>query len=956
MLKSWQEQVRAGGWKSGLGVIAMAVMMTACGGGGGEAPPAGPVNQAPVASNVVFSDGNGGDLLAGDIVTGSYDYFDQEGDAEATSTFRWLRNGVPILGATMASYTLSIGDIVASIQFEVTPVAASGNTHGIAVLSTPVVTGTAPVVKGPARYYDVDMDGYMDDDDEIVVAFDQDIQISNTIAFDSAFQLPVTGDSFGDSPTLLPGPLPNEITIRLSNPGLIMDLFKARHDFDPNNLQSNAASGIDISASMAEDTIENLFGIDASPSLAVDIFAGLVLSPQTISNTEVTYGALTGDINHDGDLDMVKLNIDSVSIYTNSNGTFSDSGQSINTGYRKGGIALGDVDNDGDVDIVIANAISNPNFVFLNDGGGTYTDSGQSLGNGSSTSVTLGDVDQDGDLDMFVGNEGPNKLYLNDGLGGFSDSGMVFDDIRTVAVAFGDIDKDSDLDLVEANYTDGNDNKIYINDGSGGFVLSNQYIGSRYPRDIELGDIDNDGDLDILIARVAFDSEIYLNDSSGNFSLASQLWNARDVDKLTLTDIDDDGDLDILMALDDRDDASHLYLNDGAGLFSESGQAFYNSPDRIADIIAGDFDNDGDQDLIEISRGESNRLYINSLSTSRGNLNFVDSGQAVGMNNSYSSTVGDIDADGDVDLVVVNANQGNRVYLNDGSGVFSDSNQSLGNHNSYASALGDIDKDGDLDWVVGNLNGQANRVYLNDGAGNFSNSSQLIGSGSSRSVQLGDIDRDGDLDLVVANYGQANMIYFNDGSGGFSDSGQRLGSNNSTSLALSDIDRDGDLDIAVANYAQANRVYYNDGNGDFATFIDSPQTDNSEFILTANFKNGGEQQIAVANYGQGNGIYLYNTIVQFHESQTIGNASSSAMDYADVDGDGDLDIAVSNTSGETNQLYLNNGTGIFSSIIEFAGVDAGNSYHIILEDIDRDGDPDAIITNHDEANKVYINN
>ncbi len=81
------------------------------------------------------------------------------------------------------------------------------------------------------------------------------------------------------------------------------------------------------------------------------------------------------------------------------------------------GISLGDVDGDGDLDAFVANV--GANRVWLNQGNGTFIDSGQSLGSNLSYGVSLGDVDGDGDLDAFVANSGvfskPNKIWLNQG-------------------------------------------------------------------------------------------------------------------------------------------------------------------------------------------------------------------------------------------------------------------------------------------------------------------------------------------------------------------------------------------------------------------------------------------------------------------------------------------------------------------------------------------------------------
>jgi len=93
-------------------------------------------NLAPSASNVSISDDNAGSAVVGDSLTGSYTFTDVNGDLEGASTYRWLRNGAAISGANTTSYTLVVADGGQNITFEVTPVAATGVSSGMAVVSS----------------------------------------------------------------------------------------------------------------------------------------------------------------------------------------------------------------------------------------------------------------------------------------------------------------------------------------------------------------------------------------------------------------------------------------------------------------------------------------------------------------------------------------------------------------------------------------------------------------------------------------------------------------------------------------------------------------------------------------------------------------------------------------------------------------------------------------------------
>ena len=114
---------------------------SACGGGGAESSnnqPTNASNSAPVASNVNITNTNGGEASIGDTLMGNYDYADSENNLEGTSTFRWLRGGSPVAGATSSTYQITTADAGQEITFEVTPVATTGNLRGQAEVSSTV--------------------------------------------------------------------------------------------------------------------------------------------------------------------------------------------------------------------------------------------------------------------------------------------------------------------------------------------------------------------------------------------------------------------------------------------------------------------------------------------------------------------------------------------------------------------------------------------------------------------------------------------------------------------------------------------------------------------------------------------------------------------------------------------------------------------------------------------------
>ncbi len=428
-------------------------------------------------------------------------------------------------------------------------------------------------------------------------------------------------------------------------------------------------------------------------------------------------------------------------------------------------------------------------------------------------------------------------------------------------------------------------------------------------------------------------------------------------------DYDRDGDLDLVVGNDDQ--PIRLYQNDN-GMLTTS--AVWSSAESAytRSIAWGDYDGDGDLDLAvgnSGSNGPHNRLYRND------NEVFTSSAvwSSTESDNTQSVSWGDYDGDGDLDLAVGNSGQPNRLYRND-NGILTPSAvwSSIEITSTYSIAWGDYDGDGDLDLAAGNHG--VNRLYRNDN-GILSSVWVSIESDGTYSIAWGDYDGDGDLDLAVGNGingGHPNRLYRND-DGILTSSAvwSSMESDETTSVAWGDYDGDGDLDLAVGNgvyHSQPNRLYRND-NGILTSSAvwSSTESDYTTSIAWGDYDNDGDLDLAVGNgwnitqpnrlYHNDDGILTSSAVWSSTESD-----ETTSVAWGDYDGDGDLDLAVGNgfIDNQPNRLYRND-NGILTPSAVWSSTESDKTYSIAWGDYDNDGDLDLAAGNSSQPNRLYRN-
>ena len=276
----------------------------------------------------------------------------------------------------------------------------------------------------------------------------------------------------------------------------------------------------------------------------------------------------------------------------------------------------------------------------------------------------------------------------------------------------------------------------------------------------------------------------------------------------------------------------------------------------------------------------------------------------------------------------------------------------------------DADNDGDLDLFISNgpENGENNFLYKNNGKGRFTpllGDPVVLDNRPSDGATWADCDNDGDNDCFVVNwYGVNNLFYLNNGNATFQQvtTGSPVTDGGySETAAWGDYDNDGLLDLYVTNSAgnKRNFLYHNDGNGMFTKITSgTPVTDAflSRCVNWVDYNNDGNQDLFVTNENdQNENLYRNNgsgvfTKITSGPLVSDGGKTMSAS-WGDYDNDGDLDVFLANDQGN-DALFRNDGSGNFEKITGDPVVSSGgNSFGSQWADADNDGDLDLFVTN-----------
>jgi hypothetical protein len=577
-------------------------------------------------------------------------------------------------------------------------------------------------------------------------------------------------------------------------------------------------------------------------------------------------------------------------------------------------------------------------------------------------------------------------------------------DFIPTSVAAGDFNGDGITDWVVAN--GGSNNLwVYLGKGGGTSQLPTILPTGVAPVAVAVADLRHNGKQDIIVAEADSGTiGVFLGNGDGTFGPRATYFVPGAPVSLAVTDFDGDGHPDIVAGLvPDSNSAVLVFLRgDGTGGFSPPifQPASPDAPYTAQTVVAADLENNGLPDVVVVDPNDSGVWVFQNA----GGGVFKPGSLAYG--NPFISPVavaaGDLNEDGCLDLVVLDAIGVARVFLGNCDGTVQAQSSQVGEVDvGGAVALADVNSDGHLDLIYagvafspiaafgasGQESGRLLGVHFGDGKGNFGIGHACRGGQTTFSLAVADLNGDGKPDVITANQDSDSATTFiNDGQGGFGvPAGEYIGyidqhGSGTVNVPISnmyatDIDGDGKTDLAVielpspSTNAYEVAVMLNDGTGHFAPAVHSPVFDPTyqltDYVL-ADFRNTGRSDFLAVGYtvmtvvGPPFLSFAANTGGGSFALPRTSQPSDAwgALGVGDFNHDGKLDFitvhgVLNPAAGAPTQVltvFLGNGDGTFTrgTSILFGTENTSNGalgvYGVYVGDFNHDGKLDVLVS------------
>jgi hypothetical protein len=625
----------------------------------------------------------------------------------------------------------------------------------------------------------------------------------------------------------------------------------------------------------------------------------------------------------------------------NGDGTFQAT-QNSTVGGVPNGLAVGDFNGDGLADLVLANyAGSGANgtvSILLSNGDGTFQAAQNFPVGVQPWSVAVADFNGDGNLDLAVTNsnwsgqapEGSVTILLGNGGGSFQAAANYRVGIDPRTVVAGDFNGDGHLDIAVANigYTlSAWSLSVLLGNGDGTFQPARNYptfpaaaddTGSHFT--LGVADFNGDGHLDLAMTG-QFGAVVWLGRGDGSFE-AGPTYHVG-TGSVAVADFNQDGQADLAVT-NAEGNAVGILLGMGDGTFQAS-PGYPVGLGTASAVAVGDFNGDGNPD-VAVGSMEFNTGSV-VLLRGTGNGTFQNAGNLPADACPVGVGVADFNGDGNQDLLItvdypglpryhLPAISGVRVWLGHGDGTFSKAFTDRSNVGTYGAAVGDFNGDGNPDLVEANYgwpgeSGNTATVLLGNGDGTFGASRNYPVLAQPSAVAVADFNGDGILDVAVAALGGLSILL---GKGdGTLQPAQNYPEVPGTSLAVADFNGDGFLDLALWHPGTPGSVHVLLGQGD-GTFQPGPSylagsasPEGRPGLVAGDFNGDGILDLALSDsvassvsvlLGKGDGT--------FAEPQYFAvGFPVNGLAVADFNGDGNLDMAV--CSGSTVTILINDG-------------------------------------------------